>query len=528
MPQLPSRRSSLRRLRTLAVTAVAAGSLATTALVAAPASATAPSVRIGLEGPITGSQSSIGLGMLNAAKMAAADLNAHGGILGRHVVIVPIDDQANPAIGVAAAKAALASGLDGIVGPYNSGVGAKTLPLYRAAGLVPIRLTSANSTQGFGVTLQPMTSQIAPVATTAITNWEHATRVGIIYDGTPGYTASANTAMVTDLTNAGVTITADTAITPGQASYDAAVTAVDGTTPDLIYVIAYYPEAGKVAASMANLASPAKCFADFGAYDNAFVQTAGVDAAMKCPVLGVPAPSDFNGASAHLAEYRAMFHSAPGTWGPYAYDSVNLLAAAATSTGGFGHHALLSYFHTERHWSGWTGPARFDVATGNRIPSPVVVTSTNLNGALHTDPSWQESTGVKRGNFTFDTLLTSSGTTLHTVDGVKVYGWNDLVGTITAGPPISVQMQGNVNYVNGSEAFTGFLTFTFADGATIGLSMIGSGTRHANGSTTFVAPLTVIGGTGLYANARGTGTFTGSRTGALGSPVTMDVALHLN
>ena len=111
-------------------------------------------------------------------------MNARGGLLGRKVEIVPIDDAADPATGKTAATAAIAEGLDGVVGPYNSGVGAETLPLYLAAGIVPIRLTSADATAGLGFTLQPMTSQIAPVAADALTTWAQAKSVAIIYDQT--------------------------------------------------------------------------------------------------------------------------------------------------------------------------------------------------------------------------------------------------------------------------------------------------------------------------------------------------------
>ena len=86
--------------------------------------------KIGLEGPLTGSQSDIGIGMLEGAQLAAKEINAAGGVLGRQVQIIPIDDAADPAVGVAAAKAAIEAGLDGVVGPYNSGVGLQTLPLY--------------------------------------------------------------------------------------------------------------------------------------------------------------------------------------------------------------------------------------------------------------------------------------------------------------------------------------------------------------------------------------------------------------
>ncbi len=55
-------------------------------VVAAPAAVTAQTndpVRIGLEAPLTGDQKSIGIGMLDGAKLAASQMNARGGLLGR-------------------------------------------------------------------------------------------------------------------------------------------------------------------------------------------------------------------------------------------------------------------------------------------------------------------------------------------------------------------------------------------------------------------------------------------------------------
>ena len=130
--------------------------------------------------------------MLKGAELAADRLNQKGGIEGREVEIVPIDDAADPETGVEAAEAAIDDGLDGIVGPYNSGVGIETLPLYIDAGLVPVRLTSDTATNGMGYTLQPMTYQIAPVASEALTDWLGAKNVAIAYDPTQIYTKTVS------------------------------------------------------------------------------------------------------------------------------------------------------------------------------------------------------------------------------------------------------------------------------------------------------------------------------------------------
>jgi quercetin dioxygenase-like cupin family protein len=119
--------------------------------------------------------------------------------------------------------------------------------------------------------------------------------------------------------------------------------------------------------------------------------------------------------------------------------------------------------------------------------------------------------------------LDSQARTLHTVgsDGSVVYGWNQLVGDATLnGAAVGVELLGNVSYVKGSGPIFGFVTYTFADGSTLGVQMQGAATASAGGDeTAFAATLGVLGGTGRYANATGTGTFTGSRQAALGTTV---------
>lgn len=372
----------------------AAAVLAMIVVVAAcsSASSSAKTLRIGLEAPLTGELAELGTGMLNGAEQAAATLNASGGVNGRKVEIVAIDDQGDPDAGVAAAKAAIAKGLDAIVGPYNSGVGLKTLPLYIEAGLVPLRLTSSDATAGLGFTLQPMTSQIAPVATDALVKGLGARRVALIVDETAAYTKSAADAMGVSLGTAGVMITSRQAISPGASSYVDAVTAALAGDPDAVYVVTYFPEAGLIAQAMAAANSPTKCLADYGAYDNGYITAAGA-AAATCPVVGVPAPQDFPGSAPLLAEYQSQFGSPAGAWSPYTHDSVLVLADAINRAGSTSADALSSALLATRGWKGWTGSVSFEPGTGNRLPAPVTVDIVNSKGVFEVDPAWIAATG---------------------------------------------------------------------------------------------------------------------------------------
>ena len=199
--------------------------------------------RLGLEAPLSGEQAVLGKGMLRGAEMAATGLNDSDGVGGREVEVVPIDDAADPTVGVKAAEAAIEEGLDGIVGPYNSSVGEKTLPIYIKAGLVPIRLTSDTSTSGLGYTLQPMSDQIAPVASKALSDWLGAKRVAIAYDPTPGYTLTVSRAVKHLLESEGVEISAYVKVTPGKDDYRDVVNKLAATDPDVIYSAVYFPRA---------------------------------------------------------------------------------------------------------------------------------------------------------------------------------------------------------------------------------------------------------------------------------------------
>ena len=109
------------------------------------------------------------------------------------------------------------------------------------------------------------------------------------------------------------------------------------------------------------------------------------------------------------------------------------------------------------------------------------------------------------------------------------YGWNQLVGTATVdGQPVGVELLGNVSYVKGSGPIFGFVTYTFADGSTLGVQFQGAATATASGDeTSFAATLGVLGGTGRYTSATGTGIFDGSRKAALGTTVASTFTLTI-
>jgi len=70
---------------------------------ALPAHAAEP-IKIGISGPFTGGSSPMGLSMRDGVKLAVADINKSGGLLGRQIVLVERDDEAKNERGVQVAQ----------------------------------------------------------------------------------------------------------------------------------------------------------------------------------------------------------------------------------------------------------------------------------------------------------------------------------------------------------------------------------------------------------------------------------------
>ena len=83
--------------------------------VAAHAQAAGP-IRIGVPAPLSGSSANAGIDIVNAAKLAAGDINAKGGVMGRQIEIVAEDDACDAQTAVQAAQKMIDSGVVGVAG----------------------------------------------------------------------------------------------------------------------------------------------------------------------------------------------------------------------------------------------------------------------------------------------------------------------------------------------------------------------------------------------------------------------------
>ncbi len=167
-----------------------------------------------------------------------------------------------------------------------------------------------------------------------------------------------------------------------------------------------------------------------------------------------------------------------------------------------------------------------------RRPTVLTLIASLIAGSMLLAGPATAATSKKLTTLTFTTTLTSSGTTLQNLPGGHTYGWNNLSGTSTWGnQAATISFLGDVDYVNGSGPFNGYVTVTRADGVVLGTHIDGNALAVPEGSagtrTLFAGSVSVIQGTGAFRGASGIGTMTGVRKSALGSPVEMTLTLSV-
>jgi branched-chain amino acid transport system substrate-binding protein len=346
---------------------------------------------IAVEGPMTGSQSATGIDMERGAQLAVDQINKVGGVDRAKLTLLKEDDAASPTRGLKAASDAIAGHAFGVVGPFNSSIGVADLPVYRKAGMPIVRLTSSVRTEGFGVTTQPMDSQVAPVEVQQITVAMGAKRPAIIYDDST-YTSGIATQVQAGLQRAGDPVVAVEPVTDKQTDFSTQLGQIAGLHPDLLYIAAYGGEAGHIALAASTMHLGA-CFVDLAAQGPDFVSAATAAVAQSCVSSGVPSATQFTAANAYVSSYQDAYHQTPGTWGTFSYDSVEILAAAVKRAGGWHQAAVSSALSHTFGFAGITGSITIDPATGNRVDSPVAILDINASGNYVIDPAWARATG---------------------------------------------------------------------------------------------------------------------------------------
>jgi branched-chain amino acid transport system substrate-binding protein len=300
-----------------------------------PFAARAQDIPVALAGPMTGSEAVVGRQMRGGAEMAIADLNAAGGVLGRHLVMQISDDACDPSQARSVAEKLVDAGVVLVVGHGCSSSSIAASDVYADGNVLEIAPGSSSPLYTERKLWNVLRvcgrdDQQGLVAADYIAKNFKDKNIAILDDKTT-YGKGIADATRQALHKAGVTEKMSDSYAAGDKDFNAIVSRMKRDNIDLIYVGGYYPEAGLILRQMRDQGLKAVMMAGDGLSVKAFASITGSAAEGALFTFG-PDPRDKPAARAVVEKFKARNIDAGG-FTLYTYAAFQVWAQAAQKIG---------------------------------------------------------------------------------------------------------------------------------------------------------------------------------------------------
>jgi len=253
-------------------------------LLSIPALGQKAPIVIGIAGSHSGDLAPYGIPTKEVAEILAADLNARGGLLGRPVKLLVLDDQCKPEIAANVATAMVAQGAQAVIGHICSGATKAALGIYKEARIVVISPSATNPelTQGgeypnFFRTIAPDDRQ-GELAAGFVVATLGAKQVAVLHDKGDYGKGFADAAKAALERGGRARVVLYEGITPGAIDYSAVIQKVRKERADAVIYGGYHPEASKLVAQMKKRRVDIPFIGPDGVMGSGFLSIAGANA----------------------------------------------------------------------------------------------------------------------------------------------------------------------------------------------------------------------------------------------------------
>ncbi|MCW5249369.1 MULTISPECIES: branched-chain amino acid ABC transporter substrate-binding protein [unclassified Streptomyces] len=293
-------------------------------------------VVIGVDAPLTGDLSALGLGIKNSADLAAKTANKQKFVEGVTFKIQALDDQGQPSVGQQNATKLVANkDVLGVVGPLNSSVGESMQKVFDTAKLVEVSPANTNPSLTQGVDWQnkqvrPYKSYFRTATTDAVQGPfaaqyvynDSKKRKVFVIDDKKTYGAGLAGTFTEEFKKLGGKVVGTEHINPDTKDFNAVATKVKNSGADVVYYGGEYPQAGPLSKQIKEAGAKIPLVGGDGIYSADFIKLAGANGtgdlatSVGAPVEELPSAKEF------VANYKAEgYKDAFEAYGGYSYDS---------------------------------------------------------------------------------------------------------------------------------------------------------------------------------------------------------------
>jgi branched-chain amino acid transport system substrate-binding protein len=362
----------MTRYRVLGRSVLAGGLLCLAMVVqgGAPALAQQP-IKIAVGAPLTGPLAKQGQEVANAVKLAAAEWNAKGGVLGRKIEVLEADDQGNPQIGVSAGEKVAAD--PAVVGAVWGITSVTCLPvseILERANLAMITPGCSNPkvTDRGLKTVNRLCARDdfqGPAGTIFLVQELKAKKIAIFDDGTTGPRGAADEAEK-QAKAMGATVLRYV-IRAGDKDFRAIL----GTVPkdvNAIYASLWAPDAALMAKQLPDVGLNVRMIGPDGQFEPVdYIQASAGGAEGNYVTFFVPDMRKVPAATAFVKSFEAKYGTL-SSYGPLAYEAANIILEAVRKAGKADRAAVRDAVRATKDYKGILGlsisfDAKGDVAT---------------------------------------------------------------------------------------------------------------------------------------------------------------------
>ncbi|AEY88753.1 MULTISPECIES: branched-chain amino acid ABC transporter substrate-binding protein [Streptomyces] len=293
-------------------------------------------VVIGVDAPLTGDLSAMGLGIKNSADLAVRNANKQNYVKGITFKIEALDDQKQPSQGQQnATKLVADSDVLGVVGPLNSSVAESMQKVFDDAKLVEVSPANTGPALTQGANWQtkkvrPYKSYFRTATTDAIQgpfaaqyvfNTAKKKKVFVI-DDKKTYGAGLAGTFTEEFKKLGGKVVGTEHINPDTTDFSAVATKVKNSGADVVYYGGEYPQAGPLSKQIKAAGAKIPLVGGDGINDATYGKLAGPEAtgdlatSVGAPVESLPSAKQF------VSDYKAAgYKDEYSAYGGYSYDS---------------------------------------------------------------------------------------------------------------------------------------------------------------------------------------------------------------
>src|SRR5574337_1538185 len=348
--------------------------LALIILIAANAAHAGSTIKVGVAGPLTGDQATLGLELKNGAIIATEEWNGKGGLLGQKIEIVWGDDQHDPKQAVAVANKFVNEGVAGVIGHFNSSCSIPASTIYRDGKVVQLTPASTNplfTERGLWNVFRVCgrDDQQGGVAANFILRKLKKRKVAVLHDKTT-YGQGLADETVKALDQGKIKPVYYGGITQGEKDYRPVLTAIRQSDPEVLFYGGIYPEAIMLTKQMRELGMKTIFISGDGVWAKEFTGIAG-KAAEGAFITFTPDQTKIKEAQGIIKRHKEKFGTEVGAYTVYSYVAATLLfeaIAATRSTDG----SMIADHIRRTKWKTALGPIQFD-KKGDVLVSPYVV-----------------------------------------------------------------------------------------------------------------------------------------------------------